>query len=190
MQPGMYPPQQPRKSRTWLIVVGILGAIVVACCGIGGVIVASSGGDENSGPASTVTSPTANTAVLNTPVRDGKFEFVVSAVECGKRVVGSEFSEEQAQGQFCVVSLSVKNIGPSPQYFSDTEQKGFAPNGAQYAPDFSATLSVNDQPVFGQINPGNMISGKIVFDIPADAKLVKLELHDSMFSGGATVTVG
>jgi hypothetical protein len=29
----------------------------------------------------------------------------------------------------------------------------------------------------------------VVFDIPTNAKIAKLQLHDSAFSGGATVTV-
>jgi hypothetical protein len=39
------------------------------------------------------------------------------------------------------------------------------------------------------INPGNTVVGKIAFDMPAGAKAVKMELHDSMFSGGVIVHV-
>jgi Domain of unknown function (DUF4352) len=39
------------------------------------------------------------------------------------------------------------------------------------------------------INPGNSVNGIIVFDIPKDATIVKLELHDSAFSGGVVVNV-
>ncbi len=38
-----------------------------------------------------------------------------------------------------------------------------------------------------KINPGNTLTGNIVFDIPTDAKITSLELHDSALSRGATV---
>ncbi|WP_328963496.1 DUF4352 domain-containing protein [Streptomyces virginiae] len=38
-----------------------------------------------------------------------------------------------------------------------------------------------------QINPGNVLDGIVVFDIPKGADPARIELHDSMFSGGATV---
>jgi hypothetical protein len=90
------------------------------------------------------------------------------------------------------VSLSVKNIGTKPQTFIDSNQKGFAANGSQYAPDSAATLAIGgaQSTWINEINPGNAISGQIVFDMPASTKLAKLEFHDSMFSGGVTVTVG
>jgi hypothetical protein len=34
------------------------------------------------------------------------------------------------------------------------------------------------------------VTGKVVFDVPKDAKITRLELHDSPFSGGIAVTVG
>jgi hypothetical protein len=37
--------------------------------------------------------------------------------------------------------------------------------------------------------PGNSLTGTVVFDIPVDAVPASLELHDSLFSGGVTVTL-
>jgi hypothetical protein len=39
------------------------------------------------------------------------------------------------------------------------------------------------------INPGNAVAGVILFDLPRGAKPTKIELHDSVFSGGVTVTL-
>ncbi|WP_203792655.1 DUF4352 domain-containing protein [Actinoplanes couchii] len=57
--------------------------------------------------------------------------------------------------------------------------------------DSSAAIYANEdgQVLFEEINPGNSVKGKLVFDIPADKKLTSLELHDSMFSGGVTVAL-
>jgi hypothetical protein len=125
------------------------------------------------------------------PVRDGKFEFTVQSVKCGVGQVGEEPLTKPAQGQFCLVTVKVKNIGDKPQTLSDSDQKGFGADGKEYQTDTAAGIYANpNSDVFlTQINPGNEVTGVLVFDIPKDGKLAKLELHDSPFSGGATVQV-
>ncbi len=39
----------------------------------------------------------------------------------------------------------------------------------------------------GCINPANTIDVSLVYDMPAAAVPARIELHDSMFSGGVTV---
>jgi hypothetical protein len=45
------------------------------------------------------------------------------------------------------------------------------------------------QTLWEEINPGNVLKGIVVFDIPRNAEPTSLELHDSMFSGGVTVSL-
>ena len=47
----------------------------------------------------------------------------------------------------------------------------------------------NTRAFLEDINPGNSVKGIVVFDIPKDGQIVKLELHDSAFSGGVVVNV-
>lgn len=130
-------------------------------------------------------------AKLGSAVRDGKFEFVVSSVKCGATQVGGDFLNATAQGQFCLVKMSIKNIGDEPQTLSSGSQKGFNAAGQEYSADSAASLYVNDdqQVLFNEINPGNQVKGTIVFDIPKGQRLARLELHDSSWSGGVSVTV-
>jgi hypothetical protein len=53
---------------------------------------------------------TPEAAGTGTPVRDGKFEFTVQRVECGKSRVGSRDFGQTAQGHFCFVYMKVENI--------------------------------------------------------------------------------
>ena len=121
--------------------------------------------------------------------RDGKFEFVVRSVECGRTTVGSGFLEEKAQGQFCLVSLRVENIGKEPRSFSDSNQKAYAADGSEYSSDSGAGLVANQDGfvIYEEINPGNKINAVVVFDVPKKVKLTKVKLHDSFWSGGVTV---
>lgn len=120
------------------------------------------------------------------PVRDGNFEFVVTDVETGLGSVGEGYSEEQAQGQFVLVHLSVTNIGDQAQTLFDNDQVLIDEQGREHSTS-SASLWLDDGLWLDEINPGNSTRGVLLFDIPADAKPVSVELHDSMFSGGTTV---
>jgi len=162
--------------------------VLICVCAI--VKLATGGNNDDNGGGSGKSGGGA-TAGLNTPVRDGKFEFTVSGVQCGKTQVGNEVVNKTAQGQFCLVSMSVKNIGDKPQTFSDNYQKAKGTDGASYAADSEAGLYANEnaQTFYTDVNPGNTVNGVVVFDVPPTATIATLELHDSAFSGGTTVKV-
>ena len=44
-----------------------------------------------------------------------------------------------------------------------------------------------DQTFLEQINPGNRVTGTLIYDVPEGTKLTSIELHDSVFSGGVKV---
>lgn len=196
-----------KQSKSWfgrhklLTIVGVVVLIAIA----GG---ASSGDKSTDNSAASTTSPSSSsnnttkskeadskstTAKVGEAARDGKFEFVVKSVKCGVPSVSdsSGYITKTAQGQYCVMSLSVKNIGDKRQMFSEDDQKLLNASNQQYSPDTTATLyNDNNMDVFmGEINPGNSVSGSIVFDIPKGQTPVTAELHDSAFSDGVKVTL-
>ena len=61
------------------------------------------------------------------------------------------------------------------------------PGSGTAHPDGQIILVNADSPVYEGINPGNSLPAKIVFDVPKNVKLTKIELHDSPLSGGVTV---
>lgn len=179
------------KIITVVIVIVILGVIVSLAGGSD-----STNNQASTGGSSETASADNNdqAAKIGTAVRDGKFEFVVKSVECGQKEVVSPETDalrKTAQGQFCLMTLSVKNIGNEQQYFSDSDQKLLNAEGQQFSPDSTATLyNSNNQDVWlAQINPGNSVEGTLVFDVPADAKITQAQLHDSAFSGGVKVSL-
>ena len=175
----------------------------IAAVGIVAVLASgSSGGDSTSGTSESSQSAEGGSgdgsdgggqaaAGIGDPVRDGKFEFVVKSVECGVKKVGAEFLEEKAQGQFCLVSMTVENIGDESQFFDAGSQKGQTDTGATVDADGAASLVVpeNENSFLEEINPGNSIEVVVVYDIAKDQKLTAVELYDSLFSGGVTVSL-
>lgn len=191
-----FPPQPPKKRSTSKIVLAVIGGLLALCCLGGGIaIVASmSGDDSDSNDTGTGPAPTAGQdgVAVGTPARDGKFEFVVSKVECGKTQVGTSAVGAQAQGQFCLTTMSVKNIGDQAQLFDSSSQYAYDTSNRKHSADGTASLyaNQNNEAFINEINPGNQVTAVVVFDIPKDAQLTRLELHDSPFSGGVSVKLG
>ncbi|MBO0898947.1 DUF4352 domain-containing protein [Cellulomonas sp. zg-ZUI199] len=212
------PAAAPAPKRSWFArhkVLTTLGAVVLVV-GVAGAL--GGGDDDTAGSASSGSSSAADVgavapaageaaadeapapepaaeepaaAGIGTPVRDGKFEFTVTAIEPGVARIGSDVLGKDAQGQFTLVHVTVTNIGDEAQYFDGSSQKLVDAQGRTHSADTSAAIYLGDAESFlNQINPGNSVQGTVVFDLPADATPASLELHDSMFSGGVTVTVG
>ncbi|SEE95511.1 DUF4352 domain-containing protein [Ruania alba] len=206
------PPQPEPTKRSWfarhkvLTVLGALVALIIVFSAL------SSGGsdepeadpapstaatpaDTGDEPANEADAEPADEAAEQTPgigdpARDGTFEFVITEVETGVAQVGDEFLSEEAQGQFVLVHLSVTNIGDQAEYFFDSDQTLIDTEDRQHSADSEAGIYLGDNETFlSEINPGNTLEGIIVFDVPADATPAGIELHDSAFSGGVSVTL-
>jgi catechol 2,3-dioxygenase-like lactoylglutathione lyase family enzyme len=130
-------------------------------------------------------------ARIGEEARDGQFAFVVDDFECvGDTIEATDefLDDAEAQGQFCLLTLTAENIGDaeqslaaSNQYLYDSEERRFSASD-----DFEVILAL-DTPIYDSINPGNSMTGTIVFDVPDNAEIEFAELHDSALSGGVLV---
>ena len=122
-------------------------------------------------------------APVGSSVRDGKFEFEVLGVDRSASKEGV-FSSKAAKGEFFIVHLRVTNIGDDARSFFASNQHLIV-NGNKY----DATTSITDENWMEDINPGLSIEANVTFDIPPGATPEAIEVHDSMFSGGALLAV-
>jgi archaellum component FlaG (FlaF/FlaG flagellin family) len=176
------PPQQPKKRGVlkWILIVGgIFVALIVAL----GACVAAIGGSESAAPSpaggsnapSDEPSPKEGEAVptakLGEKVTDEGYQFTVTKINCGVRRVGDQYSGEKAQGQFCLVTMRIKNVGKDPITFSDQNQALVDTKGSTYSPDDEAWVYVDDSDdIWGEINPGNTLKTVVPFDVPKKTK--------------------
>ena len=129
-------------------------------------------------------------AGVGSEVRDGDFAFVVTDVRTGVRTVGEGILAETAQGAYTIVTVTVTNTGDRAQMFDGSSQKLRDAGGREFSSDGSAAIYLPDSQSFlNDINPGNTVTAKVVFDVPVTAQPTVLELHDSPFSGGVAVAV-
>lgn len=201
------PPGPPRKKRTGLkVTLAIVGAVIVliiigSALGSGGGNAGSSTVGATSPVTQAATSPAASPTAappaaapqIGDKVRDGKFQFVVTKVSHAKSVGDTSLGlGDTAQGEYLIVSLKVTNIGNESQTLDDSAQFVYDARGRKYSASSAADIDLSGpngsgNTWFEDINPGNTVRGKIAFDMPKGDKGVKIELHDSLFSGGVTV---
>ena len=118
-------------------------------------------------------------------VVDGDFEFVVNGVQTGVSNVGGEWGQS-AQGEYTIVTMTVKNIGDRPNMFSaGSDIVGMDSKGREFSNDTTAGIYANDdaEGFLTEINPGNSVTANVVFDLPAGVKLTSLTVSDSFFGG-------
>jgi hypothetical protein len=130
-------------------------------------------------------------AGIGQEARDGNFAFTVNSLEnIGSTLEAEEefMDDAQASGEFYVLDVTVENIGneaqslfASNQYLYDADERRFSASD-----DFEVLLAI-DTPVFEQLNPGAVMDGRVVFDVPEGVEIEFAELHDSAFSGGVLV---
>lgn len=196
-------PQEPKKKKlNWFakhkIITGILAAIILIS--IGSAMGSSS--DSNSPTASKTASKAATgsqplaTPGLNQEADDGDFGFTVTAFQCGQATLAQPDNTDwttTAQGQFCTMSLTIKNIKNAAQTFDDSSQYVFSYSGTQYSSSNDGTITANPSGsncmMYASINPGNTLNCVIAFDVPKDVTPAYAILHDSSASNGVKVNL-
>jgi hypothetical protein len=130
-------------------------------------------------------------AGIGAEVQDGSFAFTVTDVETGVQALGDSFLRTEAQGMYVLVHVTVRNIGTESETFMGANQTLLDTQGREFTTDSSAALmNVPDsESFFTPINPGNTVEGVLVFDVPEGLSPAAIELHESMFSSGALVTL-
>ncbi|ABS03178.1 DUF4352 domain-containing protein [Kineococcus radiotolerans] len=150
-------------------------------------------------PAETTTSeapaPTATAEPL--PVAPGigqaviaaDVAYTVTAFDCGIAQVGSEYLNRTAQGEYCEATVDINNQGTRATTFNSSQAKAYI-GDIEYAADGEASMYADDGNAFlTEINPGNTVTAKLYFDMPAGTRPDRLEIGGGLFSDGAIISV-
>lgn len=127
-------------------------------------------------------------------VFDGDFAFTVRRVSCGaaaaRAVSGGGFGGQVPAGaRECIVTLKVTDDKTAAQTFFDSNQYAYDAAGRKFSADDKSAIYLKGDQDATHVNPGITIIAKAPFQILANDKIARLELHDSEFSGGVTVSI-
>lgn len=202
-----YPP--PRKADTpawvWLLVAaGVIVAVLVFFGGCAALL--SSASDEHSTSSSSTTTTVTGSHVhasstaliaptttaptsgrMNNPIPDGGFAtFTVDGLETGVPAVG-EYFIETAQGIYTIITVTVSNTSNRSIRFTTSQQHVRDASNRQFQVDDAATFMANDDTSWvNEVNPGNSVTVRLVFDMPRGVAATTISLRAS---GGRPVSV-
>ncbi|MGX6604515.1 DUF4352 domain-containing protein [Micromonosporaceae bacterium Da 78-11] len=167
---------------TWSRIAG--GILTLAALGAGGC--SSAGGDSTEGDKA-APSAAASTAVRT--AAEGAFAFTVTGTKCGVQSVGPADLSQKAVGQFCLVDVSVKNLGKEADLLDGSAQRVVDAQGKEYAVADNAAVFLNDQSpsLLEEIKPGAEVRGTLPFEVPAGAEPAAIVLHESGRTPGVRV---
>jgi hypothetical protein len=172
-------------SKRLALIVSIVGGVVVLACLGGAVTIATFGARSYHREHQQVA------VGMNQPVRDGSFQFTADAMRCGVQAIGSPDEEQSPLGQFCVITLTIMNVGSAPALFAESIQEAFGAGDVRFSADATAALYANPDPTIFQnlINPGNTVRAVIVYDIPRSGRITRLEVHENPATRGAVIKI-
>ncbi|WP_007513243.1 serine/threonine-protein kinase [Frankia saprophytica] len=141
--------------------------------------------------ATTTTSPRSPAPSAPSPgpvgFRDGGLQFTVEGVECGVEQLGPDFLARRPNGQFCLVTMTVRNVGGSSRQLQSANQYAYDSFGGQHSADYLSRFYLLGETVWQPVAPGASVHGRMVFDIPAEARLKLLRLHGSSTGTGVSI---
>ena len=182
--PASPPPKRSRPKHLALILSLVGAAILLGLTAI--VALAVSTGVR------AINATAVQTSVgMDEPVRDGVFQFTANGVRCGVQEIGTPDDYQQPTGQFCVITLTIKNVGTSPGVFADAIQRAYGPGGVWFSSDSAAAFYANPDPTIflNDINPGNHVKALVVYDIPPSGHILRLEVHENPSTRGAIINI-
>jgi uncharacterized protein DUF4352 len=120
---------------------------------------------------------------------DGGFVFDVGTVECGVESVGPAELPQRANGQFCLVDVTVRNSGTEPALLDPGAQEAIDAQGRHYPMSDRATVFVNDgdPTLLEEIGPGKSVPGVLPFELPSGVSPVAVQLREKVGSPGVRV---
>lgn len=122
------------------------------------------------------------------------FEATVRGVDCTKQAITQKPDDpatswndsitEKAEGKFCVVSFSVKNVGEKTDSYPTTSLEATNPTERVLNRSIIAEEYANkgDRGLDEPIDPGKTVDQLLVYDVPADTTLAYLKISDDLFA--------
>lgn len=127
----------------------------------------------------------AKTFGIGDNLRGGDFEFTVHKVKCGIPRVGNDFLNVKAQGSYCQVTVTARNVTKKAHLFhADGTLTAQDRAGREYSPDGQAGIYGNNdaQGFLDEINPGNSVRVNVYFDVPKGTKLKSITFSAGLFT--------
>lgn len=193
-QPGQAPQPKKKKFKWWyiLIIVAVLGIIGKAASNSdGGNKPAEGGGqavsqDEKKDAAEKKTEPSDTELRINVP---GEYKGLVLTILDFKEFESENDLYKPDKGnKFYYLEVEYQNNSKKEVSMNALDWKIKTPNGELLANDFEASLALDDKMKLKSLAPGGKSTGKIPFQLPAEAGSFEACYYSNAFSSSPELT--
>ena len=119
----------------------------------------------------------------------GSFKYTFSSIDCKKTKLGSGYLTTKADGVFCIVSTTAKNISSKSDYIGDSDIYLIDSQGNQFEHDSGTSMYLDGAFFLDKVSPGNQKKGFLVYDVPKSTKAVKILLDGGLFGTTSEVSL-
>ncbi|WHY74588.1 DUF4352 domain-containing protein [Fictibacillus enclensis] len=184
--------KKPIFKRVWFWVLVIFVVIIAANMGGGDDSASTSGTTETASakPAEkkeVKKAPAKKSFAVGQDVKVGKFTYKVLGVNETNKLT-SPLGNKTTEGKYTVVELSIKNGDKKARMADSNMFKIKTADDTEYEADAELDMYVNDGDIgffLQDINPNLTKKGKVVFELPTEAKKYNLEVSSGFgWSGG------
>jgi hypothetical protein len=185
----------PPRGRPWVVPL-VVGVVLAAVIGLPRLFSDGPASESQAEPpvpdaAASAAEGPARLAVMGEEALDGGAAFTATSFECGGTEIGSGAGLRRAQGHYCLLAVTVRNVGRAPVRLVGPTQTLIDGQSRRYAIDERATAAhpanLGRDPVSTIINPSNELQAVFVFDVPPDVDPVYANLRASPQGPGATI---
>jgi hypothetical protein len=112
---------------------------------------------------------------------DGGVSMSIAGVDCGHRA---------ATGEYCYVTFRAVNVSDGFPVFTEADQIAYDTAGRAFHPDSAAGVVPNrGKPVTQRLQRGPVVSGILVFALPAGDRIARVVLHGKTGTPGEVFPV-
>jgi hypothetical protein len=183
--------QRITRTATAIAATAAIAALALTGCSTGGASAGAGPSASSTGASdASASAPSKPTAPgLNTPVTAGTFQYTATGVKDAGPTIGTAPFTQTAQGTYIQVDFTITNTGNSAATFLSNYVKLQDAAGKTFDADPTASLyaSPDQQAWVAAINPGNTLTGPILFDVPAGTQPVSVLVSDNAFTKGEPI---
>jgi len=127
---------------------------------------------------------------LGEMVETSSYEIVVMDVDNNAKVADTLQEPTEPEGKYVAVSVAVKNTAGDTKTFWNDGQKLVDAEGEEYEPDGAAArIMEHSNALLDETDPGEVVAGELVYDIPEKADPAYLRSDETRFIDSARVAL-
>jgi hypothetical protein len=129
----------------------------------------------------------AASSALPKTVSSGDFKWTFKSLKCGIRKLGGSYINTTADGQFCILYASAKNMTKKSHYLNDSDVMLVDSSGNEFEPNSGMTMYMDCVFFLNKVSASNTKNGCLVYDVNKSSKIKKILISGGWFDDDVVI---